>query len=121
VIFAAGRAKFGTIGAALVETIGIVRLAVCAAWAGCCPPEATITSTGNATNSAASAGPRCLADHQFQVLGKKVAFVDQALSVLPHLFEIPRFARVAFLDRPAGIALRRAFFARPRERDRRPH
>jgi hypothetical protein len=35
VIFAAGRAKFGTIGAALVETIGIVRLTACAAWAGC--------------------------------------------------------------------------------------
>jgi len=64
--------------------------------------------------------PRCLADHQFQVLSKKIAFVDQALSLLPHLFKIPRSARVAFLDRPAGIALRRAFFARRRERDRTP-
>jgi hypothetical protein len=37
--------------------------------------------------------PRCLADHQFQVLRKKIAFVDQVLSLLPHLFEVPRSAR----------------------------
>jgi hypothetical protein len=63
--------------------------------------------------------PRCLADHQLQVLRKKITFVDQALSLLPHLFEVPCSAWVAFLDRPAGVTLRRAFLASRRERDRR--
>ena len=33
--------------------------------------------------------PRRLADDKFQVLREEVAFVDQALGLLPHLFEIP--------------------------------
>jgi hypothetical protein len=48
--------------------------------------------------------PQCLADHAFQDLRKEITFVDPPLSVVD-LFEMSRSARVAFLDRPAGIGL----------------
>jgi hypothetical protein len=37
--------------------------------------------------------PRRLVDHKFQVLGKKVALVNQAPGLLSHLFEVPNPAR----------------------------
>jgi hypothetical protein len=64
---------------------------------------------------------RRLADHKLQILRQEVAFVDKSLNLLPNLFEIARPAWVTFLDRPTGIALRRAHLAACRERDRRSH
>src|SRR3954454_17328915 len=65
--------------------------------------------------------PRCLADHQFQVLGKEVAFINEATSRLPHLFEVSSPAGIAFGDRSARITCSLAVFWGCRERDCRAH
>ena len=64
---------------------------------------------------------RCLAEYKFQVLGKEVAFNNEALSRQPCLFKVTSPARIAFGDRSARIACSYAVFWGRRERDCRTH
>src|SRR5712691_8679882 len=62
---------------------------------------------------------RRLADHKFQVLRKEVAFLNEALGLLPHLFKVSISARITLRDRSARIAAPRAFFRCRRQWNRR--
>jgi hypothetical protein len=67
------------------------------------------TATGSRAAARKFVAPRRLTDHKLQVLLKEIAFVNEALSLLPHLFKVSSPARIAFRDRSAGIAPSYAF------------